>query len=159
MNNSPAANGTDDASARPVHEGLFDIEPDGAIALIGGWSPSSGRHHFPLSDACPYSGATDVERIRLPRTGRLSLWTAVNSPPPGYRGPTPYGFGVVELDGIDLCVIGRLTESDPAALHEGQHVELVADVVDTPDDGAPVVSWAFAAVGSTAPGANRGTRP
>jgi uncharacterized OB-fold protein len=108
---------------------------DEGVALVGGWSPSSQRHHFPLADRCPYSGVADVERVLLPRTGRLWLWTAVTSPPPGYAGPIPYGFGVVALDDVDLRVVGRLTEADPAALAEDTPMRVVAD----PD----VALWAF----------------
>jgi uncharacterized OB-fold protein len=108
------------------------------LTLIGGYSPTSGLHHFPVSEVCPYTGADDVEEVELPRTGRLWLWTAVTTPPPGYDGPVPYGFGIVELDGIALRVVGRLTEADPALLHEGQPMNLVVDQL------GEVVTWAFA---------------
>jgi uncharacterized OB-fold protein len=116
---------------------LFRVEGE-RLVLVGGRSRSSGMYHFPRSDVCPYTGAEDVEALDLPTTGRLWLWTAVTSAPPGYSGPVPYGFGIVELDGIGLRVVGRLTESDPSALHEGQPVEVVADQFDD------VIAWAFA---------------
>ena len=47
--------------------------------------------------------------------------------PPGYNGPVPYGFGVVELDGIGLRVVGRLTEADPARSRAAMPMRLVAD--------------------------------
>lgn len=119
---------------------LLRIDADGPV-LVGGRSASSGLSHFPRLDTCPYTGATDVEPVDLPRTGRLWLWTAVTAPPPGYSGPVPYGFGVVELDG-GLRVVTRLTESDPAALHEGQRVHLVVDTLGDGDDA--VATWAFA---------------
>jgi uncharacterized OB-fold protein len=118
---------------------MFEVDDDGLI-LLGGWSPSAGLHHFPLSPVCPYTGAADVEPARLPRTGRLFLWTAVTTAPPGYEGPVPYGFGVVELDGIGLRVVGRLTETDPARLSEGERMRVVADRWDD------VTTWAFAPV-------------
>ena len=71
---------------------------------------------------CPFTGADDVESVALPRDGRLWAWTAVTHPPPGYEGPVPYGFGVVELDGVGLRVVTRLTEPDPTRLHEGQRM-------------------------------------
>jgi uncharacterized OB-fold protein len=106
---------------------LLEHTPEG-VSLIGGRSPSSGHHHFPLAERCPYTGAADVERVLLPATGRLWLWTAITSAPPGYDGPVPYGFGVVELDGIDLRVVGRLTEADPTRLRDGQPMRLVHDL-------------------------------
>jgi uncharacterized OB-fold protein len=114
---------------------LFDAD---RMVLIGGYSPSSGHHHFPLSPVCPYTGADDVERVELPATGTLWAWTAVTTAPPGYGGAVPYGFGVVALDGIGLRVVGRITEADPEALRDGQPMQLVADAI-----GAMTV-WAFA---------------
>lgn len=123
----------------PIHEGLFELHDDGSIDLVGGYSPTSGRYHFPLLDTCPYSGATDVERVTLSRDGTLWAWTAVTAAPPGYDGPVPYGFGVVELAREGLRVITRLQESDPARLTFGQPMTLVAEELP-----GSVVTWAFA---------------
>ena len=106
---------------------MIERHDDGSIALVGGFSSASGHHHFPLAELCPYTGADDVERVLLPTTGRLWLWTSVTSAPPGYEGPVPFGLGIVELDGVPLRVAGRLTESDPSALQEGQTMRLVPD--------------------------------
>lgn len=127
----------------PAAEGLFELGHDGSLRLVGGFSPTSGLHHFPLLDTCPYTGARDVERVLLSDTGTLWGWTAVTVPPPGYRGEVPYGFGVVELDAERLRVVTRLTEPDPARLAHGQPMRLVADPVFTNDDGDEVVTWAF----------------
>jgi len=119
---------------------LLEADADGSVALQGGFSPTSGLHHFPLGPICPYSGAEDVEPVALPTTGRLWLWTAVTAAPPGYEGPVPYGFGIVELDGIGLRVLSRLTEPDPAALSEGQAMHVVAEQL------GDLQVWAFAPV-------------
>lgn len=125
-------------------DGLFEVAEDGALALVGGYSPTSGHHHFPLSPRCPYSGADDVERVLLSRSGTLWGHTTVTIPPPGYRGEVPYGFGVVELSSEGLRVVGRLTEPDTHMLEFGMEMHLVADVVYTDDDGNDVITWAFA---------------
>jgi uncharacterized OB-fold protein len=131
---------------RSIQPDVFELRDDGTGALIGGYSPTSGRHHFPLQDCCPYTGATDVERVELSTTGALWGWTAVTAAPPGYTGPVPYGFGVVELDREHLRVVTRLVEADPAALTFGMPMELVTDVVARDDDGNEVVTWAFGGV-------------
>jgi uncharacterized protein len=127
------------ADGRPIHDGLFERADDSSIALIGGYSPTSGHYHFPLLDTCPYSGATDVQRVALSRDATLWAWTAVTAAPPGYTGPVPYGFGVVELVHEQLRIITRLRESDPDRLEFGQPMTLVAEALP---DG--VVTWAFA---------------
>jgi uncharacterized OB-fold protein len=136
------------AGRRSIAPDLFDPDaPDGPV-LHGGYSPTSGLHHFPRFARCPYTGADDVEPAALPATGTLWLWTAVTAAPPGYTGPVPFGFGVVELP-IGLRVITRITEADPAALDAGMPVRLVAEVVAVDDDGTEVVAWAFAPDGGT----------
>ena len=131
------------AATRPLHDGLFRERPDGSIVLIGGYSPSSGRTHFPKLPACPYTGADDVEEVELPTSGTLWGWTGVTARPPGYDGEMPFGFGIVELtDG--LRVITRLTEPDPLALEFGQPMHLVPEVLQTDEDGTAIITYAFA---------------
>ncbi len=127
---------------RAIADGLLELADDGAIALVGGYSPTSGRHHFPLLDTCPYTGATDIERVTLSGDATLWLWTAVTAAPPGYAGPVPFGFGVVELEREQLRVITRLTEPDPAQLTLGQRMRLVAETLPG-DNGEDVLTWAF----------------
>ena len=129
---------------RGIAEGLLELRNDGTIALIGGYSPTSDRHHFPRLDTCPYTGATDIETVTLSTEATLWLWTAVTAAPPGYAGPVPFGFGVVELEREHLRVVSRLTESDPARLAFGQPMRLVAETLPG-DDGEAVVTWAFEA--------------
>jgi uncharacterized OB-fold protein len=130
-------------SVRAIADGLFELDADGTIALVGGYSPTSGRYHFPRLDSCPYTGATDVETVRLSSEATLWAWTAVTAAPPGYVGPVPYGFGVVELTHERLRVITRLTEPDPANLEYGQAMRLATDTL--PSDDGDVVTWAFEA--------------
>src|SRR6476620_4909782 len=129
---------------RAIADGLFELHDDGRIALIGGYSPTSDRHHFPRLDTCPYTGATDIETVTLSTDATLWLWTAVTAAPPGYAVPVPFGFGVVELEREHLRVITRLTEADPAQLTLGQPMQLVAEMLPLADDTS-VVTWAFEA--------------
>ncbi len=125
-----------------VPDRWLDVDADGRPTLLGGWSATSGHHHFPPASICPYSGADDVEVVALPRTGTLWGWTAVTAAPPGYDGPVPFGFGIVELTlpQLDvLRVIGRLTESDPSALRAGQPMEVTVEELPS---GHRI--WAFA---------------
>jgi uncharacterized OB-fold protein len=131
------------AVRRPVAADLFEIDADGGLTLLGGYSPSSGLQHFPRFALCPYTGADDVEPARLADRGTLWAWTAVTTAPPGYTGTVPFGFGVVELTG-GLRVVTRITETDPSALGFGAPMRLVSDVVGVDDDGTEVVAWAFA---------------
>ncbi len=131
---------------RSVEAEVFAVGADGAIALLGGYSPSSGRFHFPLGEVCPYTGTDDVEPVELSQRATLWGWTAVTSAPPGYTGTVPYGFGVVELVHEQLRIVTRLTEADPEQLAFGDSMRLVADVIARDDDGSEIVTWAFTPV-------------
>lgn len=130
-----------------IHDALLTTTADGDVRLLGGRCRACGRPCFPRASTCPYCGADDVEPVTLPDTGTLWGWTAVTSAPPGYEGPVPFGFGVVELTN-GLRVITRLTESDPAQLTFGMPMRLVADALRV--DGAHVVTYAFAPAGTAA---------
>jgi uncharacterized OB-fold protein len=109
----------------------------GEDGLVGGRCAACDRRHFPASAWCPWCGAPDPEEVVLSRTGTLWAWTAVTAAPPGYEGPVPFGFGVVELPADGLRVVTRLTVADPAALSPGQPVTYaVVDVAGRP-------AWAF----------------
>lgn len=123
-----------------VEPSVFRVDDDGRVTLLGGWSAASGLRHFPRSPVCPFTGADDVTPVDLPRAGTVWLHTTVQAPPPGYAGPTPYGLGVVELDGDPLLrVVTRLPAEGVA---RGDRVHLEGEEVPGPG-GEPVLTWVF----------------
>jgi uncharacterized OB-fold protein len=133
---------SDGTGVRPIADGLFEMA-DGQPRLVVARCGHCRELHFPASDACPYCGdACQAERVG-PR-GRLRLFTVVRKAPPGYRGPVPYGFGVVALEGHRLEVITRLTESDLDRLRPDLPMRLEIAPLYVDDEGRTVLSWAFA---------------
>jgi uncharacterized OB-fold protein len=120
----------------PVQDGLFDED-----GLIGGNCAACGHHHFPLAGHCPWCGATTPSSARLSTEARLWAWTVVNTAPPGYDGPVPYSFGVVELPDDELHVVTLLTETDPGRLSVGEPMRFTTVAVA---EGRSC--WAFAPV-------------
>ena len=132
---------------RPVHEGLFE-EHDGRVHLLGDRCGACGRHQFPRAHTCTLCGAPDPEPVELTDEGALWAWTRVQLPPPGYDGPTPYGFGVVELP-EGLRVVTRLVLDPDAHPPVGTPVRAVIEVVGTDEeDEADLVTWAFTPTGA-----------
>jgi len=127
---------------RPVRPGLFRDDAAGAV-LLGGFCAACERLHFPRGEVCPYCSAESCEERALGGRGRLWLYTAVATPPPGYRGSVPFGFGVVELD-EGLRVITRLSEADLGRLRPGLPMRLVVDEICVDEEGRGVLSYAFA---------------
>jgi uncharacterized protein len=119
----------------PIVPGLVAFADDGACVLLGHRCGACGTLGFPRAGVCGSCAATDPEPIELGRRGgKLFGWTTVATAPPGYEGPLPYGFGIVELED-GLRVVGRLA-GDPDAWVFGQAMGCVPD---------PLGVWAFTA--------------
>jgi uncharacterized OB-fold protein len=125
----------------PVRTGLFEETDAGAVQLLGARCPSCGRYLFPRSELCPYCSSTDVEAVVLSDVGELWGWTVVQTAPPGYEGPVPFGFGIVELpEGLRIITRLELSATD---LDFGLPMRLsVAELHDN-DDGETIVTYTF----------------
>lgn len=124
-------------------EELLDIGSDGTVSLRAGRCLRCETPQFPRPVSCGSCGGP-VDALPLDGHGAsLWGWTSVQASPPGYDGPVPYGFGVVELP-EGLRIVTRLTEADPTNLRFGQPMHLVVDVVARDDDAREIVTWAFA---------------
>lgn len=125
----------------PVRDGLFKpADASAQLHLIGGLCSSCARRHFPSQDTCPYCGAGDCSTTPLSCTGTVYLCTTVVSRPPGYEGPVPYGFGVVELDD-GIRVVTRIV--DPERAVAGTAVEITLETIGTDEEGREIVTYAF----------------
>ncbi len=131
------------STAPPIEDGLFEQHADGTIRLLGTRCRACGRHQFPRADTCPYCRSTDVEDVVLSDHGTLWGFTAVTAAPPGYDGPVPFGFGIVELP-EGLRVITRIEEPDPTRLAFGMPVTLTAVEVPAPTGAGARVTYSFA---------------
>ena len=125
----------------PVHDGLFEERADG-VALLASRCRSCGRLEFPAASTCAACRGDEVDTVRLSSTGTLWGWTAVHAAPPGYQGPVPFGFGVVELP-EGLRVITRLEATDVDALRFGMPVRAATAALHATDDGDTVVTYTF----------------
>ena len=128
----------------PVAEGLFTW-PSEEPRLIG--SQRDGVISFPARPG-------EAERLLGTRGTLWAFTTQQYRPPsPPYDGNDtaetfqPYALGYVELPG-ELLIQARFTEPDPANLVIGQEMELRIVPYTTRDDGAEVLTYAFAPVGS-----------
>jgi uncharacterized OB-fold protein len=139
----------------PLADGLFTWPPDPAKppALIGARS-TNGKIFFPYRRQAVIDGVReDLERVELPRRGRLWTFTNQNFRPtsPPYAGDDdaqsfqPFTVGYVELAGA-LRVEARLTEPDPSKLRIGQEMELVIEPLGVDADGNQTMMYAFAPV-------------
>jgi len=127
----------------PIHPGLFTLPDDPrGPRLLAGHCAACGKHHFPAGTSCPYCSGQSCAVEAIGATGTLYLHTVVHARPPGYRGPVPYGFGVVDLS-EGLRVVSRLGEASLDALRPGMSVGLEIAPLFTNDAGDEVLSFAY----------------
>ncbi len=128
-----------------VGEGLFVHAQSATEAphLLGSRCTHCGEVTFPKQHRCANCSSEAVEEVPLSARGTLYSFTNVNYPvPDGYKGPVPYGVGMIELpEGVRL--MAHLTESDPRKLRVGMAMALVLDKLFAQDDGAEVVGFKF----------------
>lgn len=109
--------------------------------LVGSRCTTCGEVTFPKQRWCANCGG-EARDLPLSTRGILYSFTNVNNPPPeGYRGPIPYGVGVVEVDGVRIMC--NITEHDPDKLRIGMEMELVIDSLFVDDDGNRVIGFMF----------------
>ena len=129
-----------------VGEGLFvrPQSPADEPHLIGSKCTSCGEVTFPRQPWCANCGG-DAEELLLSPRGKLYSFTNVNNPvPEGYRGPIPYGVGVVEVDGVRI--MSYMTESDPAKMKIGMEMALSIESLFKDDEGNEVIGFKWGAL-------------
>jgi hypothetical protein len=124
-----------------LRDGLFAMSDDaGGSRLLASRCTACQRHNFPVQDSCPYCGDEKCVTVELSPRGVVEVCTTVVNRPPGYEGPLPFGFGVVELpEGIRI--ISRIRQ--PQRAMPGTAVRLVLDSIGADAAGVDVVTYAF----------------
>ncbi len=87
------------------------------------------RRYLPPRPFCGNCRLPMTQWVPVSDEGRLEAWTIVHLPildgRTGEERPSPYGMGLILLDGADTTVNHYLIESDPARLQIGQRVRAV----------------------------------
>jgi uncharacterized OB-fold protein len=84
--------------------------------------------------------ATDYELVPLPRTGTVYTETTVHIPVPGLR--TPYSLVIVELDGVGVRALVKVTGAQPGTVDIGDRGRLALRRVAM-RSGVPDYGYAF----------------
>lgn len=88
-----------------------------------------GRRYLPPRPFCGRCCQPMSEWVPVADEGTLVAWTVVHLPildgRTGLPRPSPYGMGLIQLDGADTTLNHYLREADPDALAVGQRVRAV----------------------------------
>jgi uncharacterized OB-fold protein len=140
---------------RPVPEGDYLADTDIPISLAAyerafeakvrweaGQFAGAGELDFPPRYHVDRDGglATDYELVPLPRTGTVYTETTVHLPVPGLR--SPYTLVIVELDGVGVRALVKVTGATPGSVDIGDRGRLALRRVAI-RSGVPDYGYAF----------------
>ena len=142
-------------AARPMPEGTFSADVEIPISLAAyerafeakvrweaGHFAESDELDFPPRYRVGANGelATNYELVPLPRTGTVYTETTVHMPVPGLK--TPYSLVIVELDGVGVRALVKVTGAEPGTIEIGDRGRLALRRVAV-RSGVPDYGYAF----------------
>jgi len=92
--------------------------------LEGGKCKDCGHVMIPNEKVCPVCGSRNIEKIRLPRRGKVINYSIIWNAPRGYEYYTPYIVALIELED-GARIFSQLTDVHPEEVKEGMEVEMV----------------------------------
>jgi uncharacterized protein len=126
----------------PVSLAAYDRAFAAKVRFEAGRQAATGELDFPPRYRVGADGAlhTDYTLVPLPRTGTVYTGVTVRIPVPGL--PTPYSLVIVELDGVDVRVLARVTGASPGTVNIGDRGRMVLRLVAV-RSGVPDYGYAF----------------
>ncbi len=119
---------------------LFNVDKDGKVRLVAGYSKESNNWTFPKYLADPVSFSDEVEERLLSPTGELHSFTVVRRSMPEF--PVPYALALVDFpEGVR--VMAQVETNDPEGLKIGQRMGVTVGTVKKSKDGKDVKSYKF----------------
>ena len=126
----------------PVSLAAYDRAFSAKVRFEAGRQAGTGELDFPPRYRVGTDGTlhTDYTLVPLPRTGTVYTGVTVRIPVPGL--PTPYSLVIVELDGVDVRVLARVTGASPGTVTIGDRGRMVLRLVAM-RSGVPDYGYAF----------------
>jgi uncharacterized OB-fold protein len=122
---------------------LFNVDKEGKVRLVAGYSKESNNWTFPKYLADPVSFSDEVEERLLSPTGELHSFTIVRRSMPEF--PVPYALALVDFpEGVR--VMAQVETNDPEGLKIGQRMGVTVGTVKKSKDGKDVKSYKFVPV-------------
>lgn len=122
---------------------LFNVDKEGRVRLVAGYSKESNNWTFPKYLADPVSFSDEVEERLLSPTGELHSFTVVRRSMPEF--PVPYALALVDFpEGVR--VMAQVETNDPEGLKIGQRMGVTVGTVKKSKDGKDVKSYKFVPV-------------
>ncbi|HEY9313149.1 Zn-ribbon domain-containing OB-fold protein, partial [Williamsia sp.] len=138
---APASTFSVDADI-PISLAAYERAFEAKVRWEAGQFADSDELDFPPRYRVRADGAlaTDYELVPLPRTGTVYTETTVHIPVPGLR--TPYSLVIVQLDGVDVRALVKVTGAPAGTVDIGDRGRLALRRVAV-RSGVPDYGYAF----------------
>jgi len=114
--------------------------------LEGGKCKKCDKVFYPPKTACPYCGNLDVEKVELPKRGKVLSFAIEHNVPEGYRHQAPIIVALIELEN-GVKVLSTLTDVKPEEVYIGMPVEAtLRRIWEESDEGVIVYGIKFVPV-------------
>jgi uncharacterized OB-fold protein len=112
--------------------------------LEGGRCKRCGKAFYPPKPACPYCGYPEVEKVELPKRGRVISFAIEHIVPEGFRHQAPVIVALIELEN-GVKVLSTLTDVRPENVYIGMPVEAtLRRIWEEEDEGIIIYGIKFA---------------
>jgi uncharacterized OB-fold protein len=126
----------------------FVLKDDGTAALVGSRCEDCGAYFHGPVQFCQRCTSENVVAVELSRRGELHSYTYVIRAPAGWTGPEPYALAEVMLP-ENVLVASRVVDwKEGEDLAIGAELEVVAEPVETDEEGNEIVVYAWRRVRS-----------
>ncbi|MFX1361844.1 MAG: Zn-ribbon domain-containing OB-fold protein [Promethearchaeota archaeon] len=105
--------------------------------LEGSKCTKCSKVYFPPRPICQSCRSTILEKIFLPKKGKVVTFTTVRVAPQTFELYVPYIVGIIELDG-GTRLTAQITDCDPSEVYIGMPVETIIRKVNTEGDTGPI---------------------
>lgn len=126
----------------PISLAAYERAFEAKVRFEAGKHPGGEELDFPpryrVGENCTLS--TDYELVELPRTGTVYTEATVHIPVPGLR--TPYSLVIVELDGVGVRALAKVTGTSAGTVEIGDRGRMVLRRVAV-RSGVPDYGYAF----------------
>lgn len=105
--------------------------------LEGSKCTKCSKTYFPPRVVCPICHSTSLEKVFLPKKGKVVTFTTVRVAPRTFELYVPYSVALIELeDGTRLTA--QLTDCNPSEVYIGMPVETIIRKINTEGKSGPI---------------------
>lgn len=105
--------------------------------LEGSKCTKCNKIYFPPRLVCPICHSTSLEKVFLPKKGKIVTFTTVRVAPRTFELYVPYSVALIELeDGTRLTA--QLTDCNPSEVYIGMPVETIIRKINTEGKSGPI---------------------